>query len=129
MVSYTSHVTRRSDLLLTLCAFRNPHDESDEEQTEGDEDLVQQRLDQWVLDVGVGRGEESSGSLLDHEDEYGDDNDGNGLKDIASEEDHARGLMMWSAHHLESGIPVLTPVANIGSSSVMMALSAAAMKY
>lgn len=129
MISYTSHVTRRSDLLLTLCALRNPHDESDEEQTERDEDLVQQRLDQWVLDVGVGRGEESSGSLLDHEDEYGDDDDGNTLEDVAGEEDHARGLIMRSAHHPESSIPVLTPVANIGSSSVMIALSAAAMKY
>jgi hypothetical protein len=63
----------------TLGASCDPDDESDKVETEGTEDLDPKRLEEGVLEVGVGRSHQDVGSL--HHDEYEcrNDDDGDGL--------------------------------------------------
>ena len=78
---------------LTLPALRNAHEQPDPEERERDQNLNQQWLDVRVLDRRVRVDQNPPGSADDNPDEDGDDEDCDGLKDVSSEEQKARGLM------------------------------------
>jgi len=63
----------------TLGTSCDPDDESDKVETKGTEDLYPKRLEEGILEVGVGRSHQVVGSL--HHDEYEcrDDDDGDAL--------------------------------------------------
>jgi hypothetical protein len=103
-------------------------DESDEEEPKGNQDLGEEGVDVRVLDGRVGVGEQLGRSSLDDKDKDGDDDDSDGLEDVAGEEDEPRSLHL-STNRDARGATTLTPVANMGSSSVISALLAPATKY
>lgn len=78
-------------------ALRNAHDQPDPKERERDQDLNQQRLDVRVLDRRVRADQNPLRSADDDPDEDGDDEDCDGLKDVSSEEQKARGLMSESS--------------------------------
>jgi hypothetical protein len=75
----------------TLSTLRDAHGQPDEEERERPEDLEEERAEERELDRGVGASEYSRGTLEDDVDEYGDDDDGDGLS-RASARDDGRGM-------------------------------------
>lgn len=77
--------------LRTLC---DTHNEADHEQADRDEDLIEQRSGERVLELGLG-GDEARSSALDDEHERGKNGDGDELEDVAGEVDE-RGCLLVS---------------------------------
>lgn len=76
----------------TLSTLGDPDDEANEEEPDRDEDLGEEGLREGVVGGRVGTGQDAVHPLLDDEDESGKDDDADGLKDVAGEEDEGGGL-------------------------------------
>ena len=87
---------RESETRHALCSLGDTHDQSNEEEEDRDTDLHVEGLEQRELDARVGGCEQAGRAADDDEEEDRENDNGDGLEDIACQE-QGRGCLDWSA--------------------------------